>query len=38
MGGIGEMVVIDDLAEMVCDGGMIAMASHGSMYGSVGLS
>jgi len=38
MGGMGEMVVIDGLAELVCDGGMIAMASHGSMYGSGGLS
>ena len=32
------MVIIDGLAEMVCVGGMAAMASHGSMYGSGGLS
>ena len=33
---MGRWFVIDGLAEMVCDGGMIAMISHGR-DGSAGL-
>lgn len=37
MCGMGRWFVLDGLAEMVCDGGMIAMISHGR-DGSAGLS